>query len=251
MLTKCLQCGHHFRGKYCPNCGQKANVQRLSVTVILEEVLHFFTHLENGFIFTTKNFLVQPGISSLDFISGKRKNFQKPVSYFLIWIGLYILLHNAIINHFHYQLSREVVQSLNVEEQSNILFRQHLSIFIFPVIMVSAILLYFIMAKPVFNFIELFTLCLYGTGTYFMISTFTDILLGYFFHVNILSLNVFLWQGVLSTLYNLWFTYDVFKRKKLRYFWLRLIFVSFLIFISGWLIMFYLPVLWIYITGQH
>jgi len=249
MSTTCLSCGQPFKGNYCPNCGQKASVKRLTVSVLLKEFFHFFTHLENGFLFTTWNFIIRPGISSLNYIAGKRKEYQPPVSYFLIWTGLYILIHNTIINHFHYELIREMVNQMNIKEQSNILFRQHFTLFILPVILLSALLLYYIMAKPRYNFIEILTLSLYGSGTYFMMSFFSDLILGFIFKVNVLTINVFLFQGILSSLYNFWFSFDFFRRLRLGFFWLRLIIVSILIAIGGWLIMFYLPMAWLYFTG--
>ena len=245
MMNICLQCGHHFNGKFCPNCGQAATVKRLSATVLLEEILHFFTHLENGFVYTTWNFLIRPGKSAMEFIAGKRKNYQKPVSYFLIWVGLYIVLHNSIINFYDYRMGQEVLQGLSIKEQSNVFFRQHLSLFIIPVILVSALWLYIFLARPRFNFVELLAICMYGTGTYFMMSLFSDLVIGVVFRNNILTLNVFFWQAILSSCYNLWFSYDVFKRLHLRFFWLRLISVSLLVAVSGWLIMIYFPVLWI------
>jgi hypothetical protein len=247
MQITCLQCGHHFKGKFCPNCGQKATVQRLSASVLLEEILHFFTHLDNGFPFTTWGFLTRPGITSLDYIAGKRRKYQKPVSYFLVWLGAYILVHNSIINHFHYQLDRELVEGMNIKEQSNVILRNHLSIFILPVLFVSAVEVYFILARPKFNFIELFTLCVYGGGTYFMMLLVSDIILGFLLHINIIGMNVFIWQTTLASVYNFWFGFDVYRRLNVQYFWLRLILVSVLIAISGLLIMFYLPMAWIYL----
>ena len=249
MTVKCLNCGHIFKGKYCPNCGQKATVQRLTAAVLLKEILHFFTHLESGFLFTTWKFLVSPGITSLNYVEGKRKKYQKPVSYFLIWTGLYILVHNSIINYFHYQMTSETVAQLDIKEQSNILFRHHFTLFIIPVLLASALLLYLLLARPRFNFTELLTLCLFGAGTYFMMTFFSDLILGYIFNINTLSEKVFLWQGVLSSLYNIWFSFDVFKRIGLRFFWVRLIGVSILIAVTGWLIMIYLPMAWLYYMG--
>lgn len=249
MLTTCLNCHHSFKGNFCPNCGQKANLGRLTTGTLIKDILHFLTHIENGFLFTTWSFLARPGISSINYIAGKRKDYQKPVSYFLIWTGLFILLHNAIVNFCHYQLAKELIVQMDISEQSNLLFRQHFTLFIIPVILVSATLLYFIMGKPTYNFIEILTLSLYGAGTYFMMSLFSDIILGLLFKVNILIQGVFFWQGVLSSVYNFWFTYDLFKRLNERWFWLRLICLSLSVALSGWVIMLYLPMAWIYFTA--
>lgn len=248
MLTICLNCGHSFKGNYCPNCGQKATIKRITATTLLADVLHFFTHIEKGFLFTSGSFLFKPGISSINYISGKRKNYQTPVSYFLIWTGLYIILHNAIVNYFNYQLTGEVITHLDTTGEANVLLQKHFTFFIIPAVLCSALSIYYLLAKPTYNFTELLTLTLYGGGSYFMMLFISDFILGILFKVNVLNTPVFLWQGALSFIYNFWFSYDVFKRIRLRLFWLRLICAAVLVAISGWIILFYLPIAWIYLT---
>ena len=145
-----------------------------------------------------------------------------------------------------YQLSLSCL--IVLEEKSNILFRNHFSLFVIPVIMLSAVILYYIMARPKFNFTEILVCCLFGAGTYFMMCLISDLVLGFIFKINILTANIFLWQTILSSLYNFWFTFDFFKRLRLRLFWLRLISVSILVAIAGWAIMVYLPMVWLYFT---
>jgi hypothetical protein len=250
MTTTCLNCNYSFKGKYCPNCGQKATVKRLTATALFADVIHFFTHFEKGFLFTTWGFFIKPGISSLNYISGKRKKYQTPVSYFLILTGLYILLHNAIVNHFHYQVSGEVITEIDKTGQANILLQKHFTLFIIPAVFCSALSTYFILAKSKYNFIELTALSLYDGGTYFMMLFLSDCFLGGIFKVNVLNTPVFLWQAIVSFLYNFWFSYDLFKRAQLRLFWLRLILSTLVVVISGWVILFYLPIAWKYFTGH-
>jgi hypothetical protein len=246
MTTTCLNCGQSFEGRYCPNCGQKVTVKRLTASVLLTDILHFFTHIESGFLYSSWNFLVRPGISSRNYLKGERKKYQPPVSFFLIWTGLYIIFHNAVIKYFHLQLTPEVVSRLNIGEQSNILFRNHFSVFIIPIILMSAVLIYYILAKPRYNFVEVIILCLFGAGIYFMICLSSDLILGVLFGVNILSAGVFFWQSVLSLLFNFWFSMDFFKVFHLKYFWPRLIMVSVFIALGGLVIMLYLPMSWLY-----
>jgi lipoprotein signal peptidase len=243
MSTKCLNCEHSFKGNFCPNCGQKATVKRLSAAALFADTIHFFTHLEKGFFFTTRSFILQPGSASLNYISGKRKKYQPPVSYFLIWTGLYILLHDIIVNYFQYQLSGEVITQLDKTGQANIMLQKHFTLFIIPAVFCSALSLYYILAKPKYNFTETITLCLFGGGTYFMMLFFSDLILGVIFKVNVLTTPVFL-----SFLYNSWLAFDIFRRAKLHLFWLRLILSVSIVAISGWVILFYFPIAWNYFT---
>jgi hypothetical protein len=248
-MTTCLNCGHSFKGNFCSNCGQKATAKRITASVLVTDVIHFFTHVENGFLFTTWSFLIRPGVSSLNYLKGKRKEFQTPASFFLIWTGLYILLHNAVIKFFHLELAGAAISQFNIREQSNILFRNHFSLFIIPIIFFSAFLIYLFLAKPRYNFVELLTVSLFGAGNYFMMCFISDFVLGFIFRMNILSLNVFLWQTLLSTAYNFWFCFDLFKRLHLRFFWLRLFSVSILIALFGLAMMLYLPIAWMHVAG--
>lgn len=248
-MQTCLNCSRHFKGNYCPNCGQKTGIKRITAAVLLEDIVHFFTHLEKGFLHTTWNLLVKPGLVSMNYLEGKRKKYQKPVSYFLIWTGLYVLIHNIIINYFHYKLPDENPVLAGLSEPANKMLRSHFTLFIIPLLLASAFLIYSIMARPVIYFFEVLAICLFGAGTYFMMLFVSDIILGSIFRLNILITNIFSWQTILSSLYNFWFTYDFFKRTKMRFFWLRLVCVTLLITIVGWAILVYLPVLWIYLAG--
>lgn len=249
MPITCLNCEQIFEGNYCPNCGQKAITHRLNAAALVEETLHFFTHIHKGFLFTSWNYIVHPGVTAINYINGKRTIYQPPVSYFLIWTGLYILLHNTIIHYFHYSLAGEVVTHLDMTGQANVLLQKHFSLFLIPTVFISSLSVYYILARPLYNYIEILAISLFGGGTYFMITFFSDLILGYVFKVNILSAPVFIWQAILSSGYFLWLSFDMFKRVAIRHFWLRLISTSILVAFSGWIIMFYLPVAWLKLFG--
>ena len=86
--TDCLNCGTHFKGNYCSNCGQKASVARLTWKSLFEEFLHFFTHAEHSFVYTTKKLITHPGVIVKEFLDGKRKKVHKPITFLLIWLAL-------------------------------------------------------------------------------------------------------------------------------------------------------------------
>jgi len=241
----CINCDAPVSGKYCHECGQKTNIKRLDFKGLTEEISYFFTHIEKGFLRTSKEFIIHPGVTSLNYLKGKRKNYQKPVSYFLIWVGLYILVHNMIINRFHYEYILSAADQIPRHAEANLFLRKHFSLFLLPLLIVSAISVWLVLARPRFYFIEIVVLMLYGGGTYFMMTLASDIVLGVLLRININHYHVFLWQTILSALYNAWFTYDFFRRSPPRYFWLRMILVALLVSVSGLLLMEYLPLAWL------
>ncbi len=242
-IHECLNCGNTFKGHFCNECGQKAEVERLTGRHLVHETVHSLTHYEKGFFHTVWHFIVKPGTAAINFLQGKRKEYQKPVGYILILTGIYILIHNFVIDRFDYHYSVSSTSALDVEEQSNIFLRTHFTPFMLFIMLVSAIIIYLVIARGKFNFIEVLTLCLYGGGTYFFMLTLSDLVLGVLFRVNVISTDVFLWQTILSALYNLWFSFDVFKRVPIRLFWMKMITVSLLISLVGLGIMNYLPML--------
>ena len=131
-------------------------------------MLHFFTHFEKGFLHTAWGFIIRPGITSLNLLEGKRKRYQTPVSYLFICTGLYIIVHNLIINHYHYHVSARSLAHMDVKEQANILLRTHFTPFILFILIVSALVIYLVLGRPKFNFTEIFIISLYGGGTYLM-----------------------------------------------------------------------------------
>jgi hypothetical protein len=92
MATTCLNCGAEVTSMYCPDCGQKATVDRLTWHHLLEETVHFFTHIEEGFLKTTKELITKPGIVHKNFLDGKRKTYHRPVSFLLIWVAVFLLV---------------------------------------------------------------------------------------------------------------------------------------------------------------
>ncbi len=159
-----------------------------------------------------------------------------------------MLLHNFIINHFHYHILGKTLERIGLQEQANVLLRTHLAPFLILIYFFSAFIIYVVLARPRFNFIEILTISLYGGSTYFMLLFFSDMVLGFIFHQNVISLGVFLWQTVLSSIYNLWFCFDFFKKVKIRLLWLRLISVSILITLTGWVITEYGPLIFLHLS---
>ncbi len=244
-MDYCLNCGAEVSGKYCHECGQRANIKRLTFKALLEEFGHFITHAEHYFLHTTKEFIIRPGKNSLAYLKGKRKHYQKPVSFFLIWAGLYILLHNFVIKQFHYKATATLLTLQTQQEKANEIFRGHFTLFFLPVILMSSILIYFILARPKFFYVEVLALCLYGAGCFNGLLIIVDLFAGVLLHINVNSSSIFLVQTTIAGLLNLWFCYDLFHRLHLQSFWARLLLTSLLTSVSGLFIFTYLPLLWV------
>jgi hypothetical protein len=91
-MIHCLNCGYSFQGNYCSSCGQKASVKKLTWKSLSDEFIHFFTHAEHSFIYTSRSLFTQPGHIVKEFLDGKRKKVHKPITFVLIWFAIYKII---------------------------------------------------------------------------------------------------------------------------------------------------------------
>ncbi len=98
MINKnCLNCGNKLIGKYCSDCGQQADMHRITFkNFIFHDVLHGTFHIERGMLFTAKEALIRPGKAALDYISGKRKRYYNV--FYLILITIALMMFTRHIN---------------------------------------------------------------------------------------------------------------------------------------------------------
>lgn len=88
----CKNCSQRFEGKYCNQCGEKVFSEHdKSFLHLLEEGFHFITHFEGKFFTTLRALFKMPGQLSLDYCSGIRKKYFRPLSFFLMLVILYLL----------------------------------------------------------------------------------------------------------------------------------------------------------------
>lgn len=75
-------------------------VHRISMPHLLHEVAHTFWHLEKGILFTLKDLALRPGYMQQKYLSGHRRHYQKPFSFFAITgticaLALYLIYRHA------------------------------------------------------------------------------------------------------------------------------------------------------------
>ena len=85
-VSNCINCGYERTGAFCSNCGQK-ETHRYTVTHVLHELLHVFTHADKGIFSFAKNIIVRPGVVALDLVEGRRKRYFNLFQYLLLIVG--------------------------------------------------------------------------------------------------------------------------------------------------------------------
>jgi hypothetical protein len=210
MATTCLNCGTALTDKYCPHCGQKSTVDRISWHHIVEEVLHFFTHLEQGFIATTRMLITRPGLLNKSYLDGKRKSFHKPISFLLIWIAIYLIIFN-LVNKFtdHPDLNTESFVSNNAAVTA--VFTKYRSVIELLIIPVLSFTSWLILARPKLNYFEILSTSFFGTSILF-ITLSVQFIIAFIFNINFHT-NIF--DSITAVIYAVWGLYagyDLFKR---------------------------------------
>ena len=90
--TNCLNCGTILTADdhFCPTCGQKTNTHRFTISHILHEFFHSFTHADKSFLGMIADLAVKPGTVAKEFVAGKRKKYFSPFTFFILSIGILV-----------------------------------------------------------------------------------------------------------------------------------------------------------------
>jgi hypothetical protein len=100
-MIVCKNCQAQVEQRYCPNCGQKASVKRITIPGLLEDLPHAIFHIDKGFLYNFVQLFKAPGQAILNYISGMRKLFFHPASYLVISLVLNYLVVKMTDMHFY------------------------------------------------------------------------------------------------------------------------------------------------------
>ncbi|RYY69653.1 MAG: DUF3667 domain-containing protein [Chitinophagaceae bacterium] len=94
--SNCLNCQRLLAPdeKYCPACGQSSTVHRFTMANFFHEGFHAFTHTDKGIFHLLKCLATKPGTTAREYITGKRKSYFSPFTFFLILMGIFVLSNN-------------------------------------------------------------------------------------------------------------------------------------------------------------
>jgi hypothetical protein len=227
-MKTCKNCGKRSDGAYCSHCGQKLTLERIDLHYVLHEIFHFFTHLEKGFIFTTVRLLTDPGTMVMNYMGGKRKPYQPPVSYFLIWITIYLLSlyglekifgENRVINYEDYfgpGASTKYAIS-------------HLSIVLTTIVPFHALYLYVLATKPRLNYFETLVAVIYALGTIIALQFMFVVIASLTYVLSGISVPL-IYSDLFKIGYIIWMVYCFTKHFTLKYKLIRLILIILLMF---------------------
>jgi len=92
----CKNCKHKFKGKFCPNCGQKSDTNEINLKYFTEELPYGLFQINRGLFFTIKELTIRPGGAVLDYIEGKRIRYFLPFSYIILMASFYLITKSSV-----------------------------------------------------------------------------------------------------------------------------------------------------------
>ena len=163
MELNCRSCGAKIDPKYCTACSGGKPVKRISLAGLLHDVVHFFTHLDKGFVFTLKSLFARPGKMQLEYINGKRSSYQKPFSMFFICATILFLSKYWVGKGLIYYGIGEIP-----EADFSHKYMVQIQILLVPI---YALLTYLFFRKSKFNYAETGVMLMYTTSFFFIVTT--------------------------------------------------------------------------------
>lgn len=93
MEATCKNCERELTESYafCPGCGQKAHLHRLSWHEIGHELVHYFTHADKGIFSLLKDLATKNGVVAREYVEGQRRKYFPPLNFFLIIAGIFVI----------------------------------------------------------------------------------------------------------------------------------------------------------------
>lgn len=153
-VQQCQNCGFRGAGRFCPECGQSFDTHRLTLPHLLHEVMHLFTHVEKGFLYTLKELLLRPGYMQQRYLAGQRTRFQKPFSSFFLACTVLALGQYGIKNF--------VATHYGIQDESEDYFRHYFALMQVLMLPVYSFITWLFFRNAKYNYAEITVLVLYN-----------------------------------------------------------------------------------------
>ena len=205
----CKNCKTEFSGNFCNNCGQPANIKRITFKYVLSRGLDAFD-FQDGLLFTIKELSLRPGKAIYNYIKDKRFIYYNPLKYYLLLGAIFFFL-NLKFNIFDF----ESFVPENYTEKQALFYDRFLSFFfryfnliILTIVPFFSFFSFLLFRKKKFNFSENMILNIYLLGHH----SFIDIILVPFLLVFKLD-TIILMQlySVIGLIYHSWAFIQFFK----------------------------------------
>ncbi|MBD3581781.1 DUF3667 domain-containing protein [Flavobacterium selenitireducens] len=93
MASVCRNCDRELAADFgfCPGCGQKSDLHRLSWHEIAHDSIHYFTHADKGIFSLIADLGSKPGSVARQYVEGRRRKYFPPLNFFLIIAAILVI----------------------------------------------------------------------------------------------------------------------------------------------------------------
>lgn len=161
----CKNCEASLRSDfgYCPSCGAKVVRSRLTLKHVVQDLSFQVFNVDNTFLKTFRHMFVRPDAVIESYISGTRKKYMNPISYFAIAITLSGILFFILRNVYHVNLTQSSISNNQAPNMDFIFdYQGLLSYLIMPVYALMTWILF--LDKKKLNYTEHLVANAYITG---------------------------------------------------------------------------------------
>ena len=92
----CKNCGEQLKGHFCPNCGQRSSVGRVTFKETFQDLADSLFTVSAPLWVTIKQLVVNPGQMMRDYLARRRKTYYKPVSFFVLMTLIFLFIQFVI-----------------------------------------------------------------------------------------------------------------------------------------------------------
>ncbi len=177
----CKNCGTGSEFSFCPVCGQKLSVNKVTFRETFEELADSVFSVNAPLLNTIRELALSPGVLLRNYLKGQRKKYYKPVSFFLLTTVFYLVVR-SLIGFDPFRNSMLVVQEGSTDStvltDARNYFLLNLNNFVFVFVFTLAIFLKLFFYRR-YSLAEFIAISFYVLGIYTLLLTFNMFLVQY------------------------------------------------------------------------
>lgn len=108
--------------KFCPYCGQKTGIPRMTTRNLLKDFLQTILHAEKGIVNLLKGLLLQPGKVVTEYVEGRRKKYFNPFSFLALCIAFMVLINSWLKPYQELPVPNQAVMERMPDEKTKKLY---------------------------------------------------------------------------------------------------------------------------------
>ena len=254
----CPNCNNPVIDNFCSNCGQK-KYKRIDRKYIFDEIQYILLHANKGLPYSVKHIIINPGKTAREFIEGKRVNHYKPLLLAFLLSGISAFVDykivglNDVMKEIYSQLGEDSPFYNEVIFNDSMSFvTNFISFIVLLLIPVLAIFTKIVFKKWGHNYYEhvIMNSYIYSFSTLINILVFSPLLYVFKDDLGIFMTVMSLFFIVLPFAI-IWFYKGFYSDKTLIKIILKVLLLSFLVFISYFVFIFAIYIFSMIIFGQE